>query len=137
MKIIYFTNWFDTADSEINSLSKYNIQTGILTDIKLSNGSNQLKIKDNNLFISNFNPVQRTGNSINILNLEDDSIKKVLNFNHRVEDFDIYEDKLIILDDYKIYIYQLNDYYDADLINEFNVKNTNNKNYRISGFFIN
>ena len=96
-----------------------------------------MKIKDNNLFISNFNPVQRTGNSINILNLEDDSIKKVLNFNHRVEDFDIYEDKLVILDDYKIYIYQLNDYYGADLINEFNVKNTNNKNYRISGFFIN
>lgn len=133
---ILFTNQLDELGNRNYTLTKYNIKEDSMTDIELPNAYlNQLRKKDDFLFISHYNCIQNEGNTISILNLKDTSINS-LKFNHNVAKFEMKNNKLLILDNEYVYVYELSSSNQSvNLVEKFIVNDINN-NYRISGLFI-
>lgn len=102
---IFFTSLADSKDQPTKIVGKISTKDNSIELIELSQYYPfDLDICDNKLFISHFNVVQRTGGGLSIYDLNTKQ-QKYYELNHGAEQMAIANDKIYILSDWIIYVY--------------------------------
>ena len=102
---IFFTSLADSKDQPTKIVGKISTTDNSIELIQLSqNYPFDLAIYDNKLFITHFDVVQRTGGGLSIYDL-DTKQQKYYELNHGAEQMAIANDKLYVLADWIIYVY--------------------------------
>lgn len=106
---VFFTSLSDSMDNPTNTVGKFNAATNSLEIIYLEQKhALDLAIYDGCLYVSHYDLVQRAGGGMSVYDLE---TKKIENyqFGHGAEQMSIMDEKIYILSDWKIYVYDIND----------------------------
>ncbi len=104
---IYFTSGTDKNDNPTNTVGKVNTADYSLEIIELNeNHPLDLAVHNGKLFISHFNVTQLIGGGLSVYDLETKELTEY-SFEHGAEQMSIANDKLYILTDWKIYVYDI------------------------------
>lgn len=130
---LFFTTGKKNDDiTPSTSLYKLNLRNYEITNINLNKEFPwQVKQYNGSILVSHFDPMEKNGNTITILEMNSGKIKHVP-FEHNLNQMEIYNDKLYVSDDNYIYAYDLNTF---KLHNKIKIE-CNKKDYKNQGFFI-
>ena len=130
---IYFTSLSDTEDKPTNIVSKFNDESRSIETIQLNEiRPLDVAVYDGRLFVTHFNLVQNTGGGLSIYNLKTGELN-YYKLEHGAAQMAVANNKIYILSDWKIYIYDIDK---IELIKSIEVNPMDNDFSYLSGMFV-
>ncbi|WP_226394518.1 LVIVD repeat-containing protein [Claveliimonas monacensis] len=132
---IFFTSLSDSTDNPTNTVGKFNTVTNSLEIIYLEQKhALDLAIYDGCLYVSHYDLVQKVGGGMSVYDLETKKIENY-HFEHGMEQMAIMNEKIYILSDWKIYVYDINNISDMTPIRSIEVSSMDKEFSYLSGMF--
>lgn len=130
---LLFTSLSDRNDNSTNMVGMVNVSDYSVETIQLNKDNPlDLAIHDGKLYVTHFDVVQLTGGGLSIYDLTTGELKDY-SFEHGAEQMAIANDKLYILADWKIYVYDVES---MELLRSVDVEQMDDDFSYLSGIFV-
>lgn len=130
---VYFTNMTDKNDNFANTIGVLNTTDDSLETIKLTQDCpSDLQVYNNKLYITHYNLVQHLGGGLTVYDLETKE-QTYTDFNHGAEQMSIANDKMYVLSDRTLYVYDMNT---MELVSSTDISPMDNDYSYLSGLFV-
>lgn len=130
---IMFTSLSDRNDNLINTVGVVNTSDYSVKNIQLNQDNPlDLAIYDGKLYVTHFDVVQLSGGGLSVYDFETNELKDY-SFDHGAEQMCVVNDKLYILADWKIYVYDIES---MELLQSTDINQMDNDFSYLSGLFV-